>query len=96
MNKKINIDGVDYTIDLEKAKKLGLINPSYTKKVGQRFYDENGDEHILAATETGKVNLICLTSGLRIHVESIAVESISNINEDEWNKIGWPFFKLID
>ena len=91
MNTKINIDGVDYNIDLEQAKKMGLIKPVFVSpKVGMRFirkkYSANNEKYILASVGCHEVSLIGLETGIR-WVEPVTCKDTNNITESEWVKI---------
>jgi hypothetical protein len=88
--KTLTIDGVEYNIDIEKAKKLGLITPNLIRKVGQICQFENR-LYLTSCVGVDKnqkalVCLISLNGGIR-YVDAIPVENASKITPEEWDKI---------
>lgn len=84
--KKINIDGIDYNIDIDKAIKDGYLVKHVNRRVGQFYINRGHSPHILSQVDASKVSLICLRDGNR-HTESVTVANIFNISDDEWSKI---------
>jgi hypothetical protein len=83
MKTTINIDGVDYEVDLSEAIKQGLIKRQISYKRGQKFRGPGGD-YILAQTAPNYVALIGLDCGNR-HKDPIKVDHNQRITEQEFN-----------
>jgi hypothetical protein len=88
---KVNIDGVEYDVDIDKAKQLGLIKPSMVRSVGQFFYNKQ-DLFLLTIVgidDNGTNGMVCL---INIHagnryIDAVPVEHTNTITNEEWNKI---------
>lgn len=83
MKKTINIDGVDYEVDLTEAIKQGLIKQKTYYTRGQIFRGPSED-FILAQTATNYMALIGLDSGNRFK-DPIKVGNNQQITEEEFN-----------
>lgn len=87
---KVEIEGKFYDLDVEAAKKFGVLTlPIY--KIGQRFAYQDDDEYsdnywILAQAKGGEVCLISLSGGNRF-LDPIPVKDCELITEDEFYQI---------
>lgn len=88
--KTLTIDGVEYNVDLDKAKKLGLITPTLVHSVGQLYKFENRLflTSVVGVDRNGdaEVCLIIVTEGVR-YVDAVPVKNSTNITPTEWYNI---------
>lgn len=98
--KKIKIDNIEYNIDIEKAKKLGVLTPS--RMVGQYYRREN-DVYIVAVIGTNNDGdaMICFISILKgtRYTDPVPVKDCHNITVKEWSGLTFSneeSFKQVD
>lgn len=84
----ITIKGIEYTVDLEKAKEAGLIvekKKPIKRHIGQ-YYSLGGNCYIVSSFGDGLVGLINLKNGYRLD-DAAKVESLIDITHTEWANI---------
>lgn len=89
--KKINIDGIEYNIDVDKATKDGYLKPVVFRRIGQIYLDHTDGGtplgyYVLARCDYNRVALISLKDGNRFR-DPIKVGNDCDITEDEWKSL---------
>ena len=93
MNKNITIDGVEYTVDIDKALKDGYLNRNHKRSVGQVYYSKDGKAWLLVNLgcgvefNGGDVVLIGLRGEANRYMNSVTVKDRRNISDNEWSHI---------
>lgn len=93
---RVTIDNQEFDLNIEEAKKLNLIKPVVSHKMGQRYKaTTTKEEYILARCKPNILCLIGLQSGNRWE-DPMNVKNCNDISQEEFDKItGGESFELI-
>lgn len=99
MKKKITIDGTNYTIDINRAKELGVLDEAKAHRIGGRYKNGSGI-YMLSAVSLNSVALIDVECGNRWKDAVRAVWTVEKCNlmitDEDFNRVagGEKFTKV--
>lgn len=83
----VDINGTQYSLDIQKAVKDGVLKAMVKPEVGQIYYDNYDDVYlILSVIDVKTIAFVNLADGT-LWDNSVKVKNVNKISEDEWCKL---------
>lgn len=93
----IKVDNVEYELNFNKAVLNDCVRrvPEKTYKLGDKLEDRHGNQFMIIQCQAYQMCIVEMRSGNRM-VDPIAVKNVTEITQDELNKMGGASFKKIE